>query len=117
MFIALIIFTVLLAVVATMSAAMKLTKNAQVVDTIHGTVGVPLTYFPVLAGLELAGAAGVVIGLWAKPLGIAAALGLVLYFAGAIIGHIRVNDPKGMSNPAVPLLLASTVLVLRLAVS
>ena len=114
MFIALTIFTIALAMAATMSAAMKITKNEMVLDGIHRTVGVPLPYFPVLAGLELAGAVGIVMGLWIRPLGIAAAVGLVLYFLGAILGHVRVNDTKGMANPAVPLLLSIAVLVLRL---
>ncbi len=117
MFIALTIATIALAMAATMSAAMKITKNEMVLEGIHRTVGVPLPYIPVLAGLELAGAAGIVIGLWVKPLGIAAAVGLVLYFVGAILGHVRVNDTKGMANPVVPLLLSIAVLVLRLAVS
>ena len=117
MFIALIIFTIALAMAATMSAAMKITKNEMVLEGIHRTVGVPLPYFPVLASLELAGAAGIVIGLWVRPLGIAAAAGLVLYFIGAIIGHVRVNDTKGMANPAIPLLLSIAVLVLQLAAS
>ena len=115
MFIALVILTVLLAVLAVNSAAMKLRKNEQVLATIHGTVGVPLRHLPVLAGLEIAGAAGILIGLWLEPLGIAAAIGLVLYFVGALIGHLRVGDTKGLAMPVVPLLLSVAVLVLRIA--
>ena len=86
MFIALVIVTVLLAVICLNSAVMKLRKNEQVLATIHGTVGVPLRQLPVLAGLEIAGAAGILIGLWLEPLGIAAAIGLVAYFVGAVTG-------------------------------
>ena len=114
MFIALVITTALLALVAVNSAVMKLRKNEQVLTVIHGTVGVPLRQLPVLAGLEIAGAAGILIGLWLQPLGIAAAIGLVAYFVGALIGHVRVGDTKGAAAPVVPLVLAIAVLVLRL---
>ena len=57
---------------------------------------------------------GILIGLWLEPLGIAAATGLVLYFLGAIIGHLRVGDTKNLTMPLPPLALAIAVLVLRL---
>ena len=115
MFIALTIVTVLLAALVAGSAAKKLQKDQQVLDVIGGTVGVPDRYFPLLAALELAGAAGILIGLWLAPLGIAAAAGLVAYFIGAMIGHLRVGDTKGLAMPLVPLALSIAVLVLRLA--
>ena len=114
MFIALVIVTVLLAVVCVQSAAMKLRKNEQVLAVIHGTVGVPQRHLPVLAALEIAGAAGILIGLWLEPLGVAAAAGLVAYFLGAVIGHLRVGDTKNLAMPMPPLVLAVAVLVLRL---
>lgn len=114
MFIALVVLSVLLAALALFSASGKLRKDPQIIATIHGTVGVPLRYIPVLAGLEIAGAAGVLIGLWLEPLGVAAAIGLVGYFLGALISHLRVRDTKGAAAPIVPLLLSVAVLVLRL---
>ena len=114
MFIALVITTVLLAVICLNSAVMKLRENEQVVAIIGGTVGVPARYFPVLAALEIAGAVGIVAGLWAEPLGIAAAIGLVAYFVGAVAGHLRVRDTKNLVMPLPPLVLAVAVLVLRL---
>jgi uncharacterized membrane protein YphA (DoxX/SURF4 family) len=93
---------------------MKLRKNEQVLAVIHGTVGVPQRHLPVLAGLEIAGAAGILIGLWLEPLGIAAAVGLVAYFLGAVIGHLRVGDTKHIGMPMPPLVLAVIVLALRL---
>ncbi|MBF0688508.1 MAG: DoxX family protein [Cellulomonas sp.] len=113
MFIALVVLTVLLALVVTSSAVMKLRKNEQVVASIVGTVGFPERRLPVLAGLEIAGAVGIVVGLWVAPLGIAAAVGLTLYFVGAVIGHLRVRDTKGVTSPLVPLVLSVAVLVLR----
>ena len=114
MFIALVVLTVLLAALSINSAVMKLRKNEQVLASISGTVGVPERHLPVLAGLEIAGAAGILIGLWLEPLGIAAAIGLVLYFVGAVIGHLRVGDTKGAAMPVAPLVLSIAVLVLRL---
>jgi uncharacterized membrane protein YphA (DoxX/SURF4 family) len=114
MFIALIVVSVLLAVVCVSSASLKLRKDPRSVDSISGIVGVPAHLLPVLAGLELAGAAGILVGLWLEPLGIAAAAGLVAYFVGAVIGHLRVGDTKGLTAPVVPLILSIAVLVLRL---
>ena len=115
MYIALIIVTVVLAAMAAGSAAKKLQRDQQVIDVIVGTVGVPDRYIPALAALELAGAAGIVIGLWYAPIGIAAATGLVAYFVGAVIGHLRVGDTKVLAMPIVPLLLSIAVLVLRIS--
>jgi hypothetical protein len=114
-FIALVITTVLLAAMAAGSAVKKLQKDEQVRTIIGGTVGVPERHFATLAALELAGAAGILIGLWLQPLGVAAAIALVLYFAGALIGHLRVGDRKNLAMPLPPFALAIIVVVLRLA--
>ncbi|HEX8758658.1 MAG TPA: DoxX family protein [Pseudonocardiaceae bacterium] len=114
MFIALVVVTVLLAAICLNSAAMKLRQHEQVLAVISGTVGVPKQYLPVLAALEIAGAAGILLGLWLEPLGIAAATGLVAYFVGAVGGHLRVRDTKNLAMPVPPLVLAITVLVLRI---
>jgi hypothetical protein len=113
-YIALVVATVLLTAMLAMLAAMKLRKHDQVVAIIGGTVGVRIRAFPVLAGLELAGATGIVIGLWWQPLGITAAVGLVAYFIGAVIGHLRVGDTKNLTMPLPCLVLSVTVLVLQL---
>ncbi len=115
MFITTVIVSVVLALALVVSAAMKLQQNPQVVAPIHDVVGVPMRWFAVLAALELAGAAGLVIGLWWAPLGIAAAIGVVAYFVGAVIAHLRVHDTKGVAGPIGPLLLAIATLVLRSA--
>jgi hypothetical protein len=113
-FIALVITTVLLALISLNSAAMKLRRNEQVLAVIHGTVGVPERHLPTLAGLEIAGAVGILVGLWLEPVGIAAAAGLVAYFLGAVGGHLRVGDTKNVAMPMPPLVLAVVVLALRL---
>jgi len=112
--IALTIVTVLLSAMLVMSASGKLRQQEQVVTIIGGTVGVPLRFFPVLATLELAGAAGILAGLWLAPLGIAAAMGLVGYFIGALIGHLRVGDTENLVMPLPLLMLSGAVLALQL---
>jgi hypothetical protein len=115
MFIALVVTTALLALICLNSAVMKLRKHEQVVAVIGATVGVPASYFPALAALEIAGAVGIVAGLWLEPLGIAAAAGLTAYFIGAVGGHLRVRDFKNLVMPLPPLVLSVAVLVLRIA--
>ncbi len=47
-------------------------------------------------------------------LGAAAAVGLVLYFLGAVASHLRVGDVKGVGPAAFMLTLAAGALVLRM---
>lgn len=113
-FVACAIVASLLAAVLVGSAAAKLTEVDRVVENITG-VGVPLRWFPWLAAAELAGAVGLVVGLGLEPVGVAAAVGVVLYFAGAVIAHVRVKDAAGVVAPAPLLVAGAAVLVLRLA--
>jgi hypothetical protein len=55
--------------------------------------GVPVSWltFPI-GTLKTAGAVGLAAGLAQRPLGIAAAIGLVLFFVCAIYTHIRASD-------------------------
>ncbi|WP_113700881.1 DoxX family protein [Nonomuraea lactucae] len=114
MFIAYAVVAVLLALVLLASAYAKLTRDKRVVDGLTG-VGVPLRLFPVLAACEIAGAGGLLIGLWYAPLGVAAAVGLVLYFVGAVGTHLRKGDFKGVPNAAVILVFSVAALILRIA--
>jgi energy-coupling factor transporter transmembrane protein EcfT len=106
------IICALLAVLLLVSAYTKSARSQQLVDGLTA-LGVPLGLFPFLAICEIAGAAGLVIGIWYAPLGIAAAVGLVLYFIGAAAAHIRKNDFKGLPNSIVMLIAAIAVLILR----
>ena len=116
MFIAYVVIAIALSVALVSSGVMKVTKQAQVVEVIHGRVGVPLSWFPMLASAEIAGAVGLIIGLWVPALGMAAAIGVVLYFVGAVIAHLRAND-RDLFSPVVAMLLAAAALVLRLVSS
>jgi hypothetical protein len=111
-FISFAVVAVLLAVVLLSSARAKLTRDKRVVDSLTGA-GVPLGMFPFLASCEIAGAAGLLVGLWYAPLGIAAAIGVVLYFVGAVGAHLRRRDFKGVPIALVILIVAIAALSLR----
>jgi hypothetical protein len=56
------------------------------------------------------------LGLWAKPLGIAAGVGLVLYFVGALYFHLRAKDPMKDTGPAgLMLIICVLIAMLQLA--
>ena len=59
-------------------------------------------------------ALGLLVGIRVPLIGIAAAVGLVLFFVGAIITHLRARD-YSFGLAAVFLLLAVAALVLRVA--
>jgi DoxX-like protein len=52
-----------------------------------------------------------VVGLVYTPLGVAAAIGLVLYFIGTVGAHVRKADYKGTGAPLMMLTLAAAALV------
>lgn len=54
--------------------------------------GIPRKYVPVLGALLAAGTVGLAAGLAVPLLGTLAGCGLVLYFIGAIIAHLRVGS-------------------------
>jgi hypothetical protein len=115
MFIAYAVIAILLTVALLPSARLKLIRDKRIVALFTDRLGVPLGLYPFLAACEIAGAAGLIIGLWWGPLGIAAATGIVLYFIGAIGAHLRKGDVKGIVTPVLALLLAAAALTLRIA--
>ena len=114
MFIAYIVLAVLYAGMLIFSGITKLQHHPQAVQIIHERIGVPLQFFPLLAACEFAGALGLLAGIrWAR-LGIAAAIGVVIYFVGAMISHIRVGDFAGIGGAAFMLAIGSALLALRI---
>jgi len=98
---------------AVVSGLGKLRRNPYIVKTVHEVAGVPMRWFPFLAGLEFAAAAGLLLGIGWAPLGVAAAAGMTLYFVGAIAAHVRVHDWKGCLPAVQMLCLAIAALVTR----
>ena len=92
--------TILFAAMVAFSGLGKIRRDPHQMQVIYETVGVPLKYFPLLAACEFAGAFGLLLGIWWPILGVAAAIGLILYFVGATVSHLRVRDVKGIGPPA-----------------
>lgn len=70
-------------------------------------VGVPRPWLPVLGALKAAGAAGLVLGLLGvRVIGVAAAIGLVAFFIGAIATHVRARVLYNIYFPGACLALA-----------
>ncbi|MEY4173041.1 MAG: hypothetical protein RI900_206 [Actinomycetota bacterium] len=106
------VVSIILAAIAVLSAVAKLAKNPQVVHSVHEVCGVPMDKLPVLAALEIAGGAGLIVGLWVGWIGVAAAVGLALYFVGAVVAHLRAGDKQGVVAPAVLVVLSVVAAVL-----
>ncbi|MFD8982673.1 DoxX family protein [Streptomyces sp. NPDC059564] len=113
MFIAYAVVAGLLALTLTASATFTLQRNEAVAASMR-KVEVPDSWMPRLAALKAAGAVGLVAGLWMAPLGAAAAVGVTLYFIGAVVAHLRVKDFE-LAPAAVLTLVAAAALILRLA--
>ena len=115
--IAYIVVAAFFTVMLTMSARMKLVREPVAVEVIGGVVGVPLSLFPLLAVLEVAGGVGLLVGVALRPLGTAAGACLVVYFVVAFGSHLRKRDlVPGHVFPAVMMLVISAgALALRLA--
>ena len=93
------------------AAVRKLSGRPEVIES-YARVGVPATRLPVLAVVLLCGAAGIVGGLVWGPLGIAAGVGLTVYFALALVAHTRHRDLAHAAPPAVLLALSVSASVL-----
>jgi hypothetical protein len=95
-----VIVTVLLAALFTFSSSIKLLGVPRSLQ-IRDHLGVKPTQWRMIGVLELAGVAGVLVGLVWAPIGIAAAIGLALLSIGAIAFHRRASDGAVDTAPAV----------------
>lgn len=81
-------------------------------------VGVPRPWLPRLAALKLAGAVGLLLGLpdtALRPLGAAAACGLVLFYLGALAFHLRARVFHNLVYPCFCLATAAASLALTVS--
>ena len=108
-----LVLTALFALIVASSALGKIRRDPRIVRVLHETIGIPLKYLPPLAACEFAGALGLLVGIWWSPLGVAAGIGLVLYFAGAVVAHLRVGDVKGIGPAVFMLVFAAGTLGLQ----
>jgi DoxX-like family len=77
-------------------------------------VHVPQSWLPGLAALKGAGAAGLLVGIAVPVIGVLAAAGLVLFFIGALVAHIRAGVFYNIAFPGLYLALAVATLVFAL---
>ncbi|KOV95419.1 invasion protein [Streptomyces sp. NRRL B-1140] len=70
-------------------------------------VGMSTGLYRIIGTLELAGAAGLLLGLASAPLGVAAAAGLALLMVAAAVVHLRQGDPPVRALPAAVLALTA----------
>ncbi len=114
MFVAAVIVSALLALATAFSGYNKVTRNPQLVEQLTTKLGVPRRLIPVLGALLLAGAVGIVAGIWWAPIGIAATACFVLYFLGAVITHVRAKDWAGVVPTGLLMVFSAAALTLRL---
>ncbi|MFF4343787.1 DoxX family protein [Kitasatospora sp. NPDC001540] len=114
MFVSLVVVTVFMSALLLVSAGAKSLRTRHITEQMS-TLGVPQSMMALLIGAQIAGAAGAVAGLRWAPVGIAAAIGLTLYFAGAVASHLRVGDFKGAPPAAVLTVVSVALIVLRAA--
>jgi hypothetical protein len=95
-----VIVTALLAALFGFAGLIKVVGLRQSL-AIRDHLGVKPGQWRLIGLLELAGVAGVLVGLVWPPIGIAAAIGLALLVLGAIVFHVRASDSVADTAPAV----------------
>ena len=116
MFTASVVVTLLAIAANTVSGVAMLAHVRSIVPGMTGA-GVPESWLTRLGALKTAGALGLLLGLFGVPLvGIAAAVGLSLFFVCAVYTHVLTRDYSPQFRLAIGfLLLAVAALVLQLA--
>jgi DoxX-like family len=115
MFTAYIVITIFTVAANIYAAAVDFRRPQWVLDNITKWGGSHSWLFP-LGALKAAGAVGLVVGIGVPPVGVAAAMGLVLFFVGAIGVVTRARWYAHLAWPSAYLVLAVGSLALRLAV-
>jgi uncharacterized membrane protein YphA (DoxX/SURF4 family) len=110
-----ITLSLLLTAVCLLPAAGKLLGHPKMRQS-AAHFAIPWPRYQLIGAAELAAAAGVLIGLWWHPLGVAAAAGMVLLLLGAVITHRRAADNGKEAAPAL-VALAITLAYLAIALS
>jgi len=107
--------SLLLAATCLLPAAGKLTGQPKMRKS-AAHFGIPWRRYRLIGAAEVAAGAGVLIGLWWHPLGVAAAAGMVVLLTGALIIHRRALDSAKEMAPAL-LALAITLAYLAIALT
>lgn len=94
------VLLLLLAVVFGVGAIVALAGSPAIRDP-WADIGVSYGLGTLIGVLELAGAAGLLLGLRWRPLAVAAACSLTALMIGAVTYHVRADDTAGAAPPAV----------------
>ncbi len=114
-FVATLVLSIVLAIFFITAGTPKL-MGARLMHEVAGHFRLPAVAVRGIGALELAGSAGLLIGLALTPLGVAAAAGLTLLMAGAVVFHVREHDPAArIAAPALAGLIAAVTVVVRAA--
>ena len=105
--------SLLLAAACLLPAAAKLAGHPKMQQS-AAHFGIPWPRYRLIGVAELAAAAGVLIGLWWHPLGVAASAGMALLLIGAVITHRRAGDS---AKEAAPALAALALTIAYLAIT
>jgi uncharacterized membrane protein YphA (DoxX/SURF4 family) len=106
--------SLLLAAACLLPAAAKLLGHPRMRQSAEH-FGILWPRYRLIGVAELAAAAGILIGLWWHPLGIAAAIGMIVLLIGALITHRRAADsPKEMAPALVDLAITIAYLAIAL---
>jgi DoxX-like protein len=107
------VVAIVITAVATLAVAIPDFIPAGFVLANSAKVHVPPSWLPMLGTLKIVGAIGLLVGVAGAPaIGIAAATGLVLFFIGAVIAHIRAHVLYNIAFPGAYLTLSAASLVL-----
>jgi hypothetical protein len=113
-FVALVIVTAVTIALNAIESVANFMRAEWVRGNAHA-VGVPDSWLPFLGFVKGAAAAGLAVGLFWRPLGIAAAVGLVVFFVLAMIAHVRARVFHNIAGPLLFLALSVATLWLMLA--
>ncbi|MFI7528368.1 DoxX family protein [Nocardia salmonicida] len=114
MFTAYVTVTVVAALWVGFSAFSLLRRAPFVVEPLV-EYGVPQTWWTPLGIAKALGAAGLLVGLFVPVIGVLAAIGLILYFAGAVVTVLRARSYKTVAFPV--LYLAPVAVALGLGIA
>jgi hypothetical protein len=115
MFTTYVIVAILAAAANAAAAGFDFARHPQVLRN-GDKLGIPRSWLLPLGALKAAGALGLLVGIGVPPLGVAAAVGLVLFFVGAVLAHLRAHAAAwSYAYPAAFLLLGVGSLLTRLA--
>lgn len=107
-----LVTTVVLAAGLGSSGVIDFVRPAWLLDNM-GRLGIPLDRLTLFGALKVAGAVGLLVGPAVPAVGVAAGVGLVLYFVGAVVTVLRAGWTEHLPYPVAYLALAAGALALQ----